>query len=471
MRIDSDRAGSYGSTLSIEPGGSEPVPESERHGHPSQLLWTWSSPNMEFATIFVGALGVLYFGLGLGQAILAILVGNALASLAHGVLSALGPRSGLAQMMQSRRAFGYRGDLLPAGLNAVLLGAGWFAVNASSGALAFAELTGWNTVACLVLAATVTCLLAVLGHNVIQLFERYAFPVLVVFFAIGIVIVLTRADWTDPGDPVPGAFWIAVGASFGYTAGWTPMAADYSRYFRPRDSRAAGIYAAVGEFVSSTVMQIAGAAAVTAVGVSLWNFDNPTSSYAGLLPVWLGVLTLIAICLGSTSANALNLYSSALSFAALGIEFSTRFLRAILAVAVAVVGTIIAVIGLSNIGTFQNFLLVMAYWIGPWLGVMFANLWLCRVTDDPAVYTARTYRNPAGPVAMAVGAVLSIWLLSNQSFYVGPVAERWPHIGDLTFLAGFVIAFGLTAVLHRFWGHPSRSAGRSMGDSRPPEVE
>lgn len=448
-----DRTAGYGSTLSIEPGGAEPIPPTERRGHPSQLLWTWSSPNLEFATIFVGALGVLYFGLGLWQAVLAIVLGNGLAAVAHGALSAWGPRSGLSQMMFSRRAFGYLGNILPAGLNAVLLGVGWFAVNSASGALALSELTGLTTTAALILVAAATCVLAVLGHNIIQLFERYAFPVLAVCFSIDVVIVLFAADWTGSGNPVPGAFWIAMAASFGYTAAWTPMAADYSRYFRPEDARRAGLFAATGLFLTTTIMQVAGAAAVTAVGVGLWNSGNPTASYAGLLPGWLGVLTLVAITLGSTSANTLNLYSSALSFAALGVEFSTRFLRAILAVVIAVIGTSIAVIGLANIATYQNFLLVTSYWIGPWLGVMFANLLLCRHTADAGRVTARGYRNPSGVVAMLVAGLLSIWLLSNQSFYVGPIPQRWPEVGDMTFVAGFGIAFVLTAVLHRLWGH------------------
>ena len=45
----------YGSkATAVEPGGAEPIPLADRHGRPSQMFWTWVSPNMEFATIFVG---------------------------------------------------------------------------------------------------------------------------------------------------------------------------------------------------------------------------------------------------------------------------------------------------------------------------------------------------------------------------------------------------------------------------------
>ncbi len=53
------REGSYGTqVMTVEPGGAEFIPLNERHGRPLQLFWTWTSPNMEFATIFVGVLAV-----------------------------------------------------------------------------------------------------------------------------------------------------------------------------------------------------------------------------------------------------------------------------------------------------------------------------------------------------------------------------------------------------------------------------
>ena len=55
-----------------------PIPntDTDRHGRPRQLFWTWTSPNMEFATIFVGVLAVQVFGLTFGQAVAAILLGT-----------------------------------------------------------------------------------------------------------------------------------------------------------------------------------------------------------------------------------------------------------------------------------------------------------------------------------------------------------------------------------------------------------
>src|SRR5216683_3385305 len=136
------REGDYGErVIAVEPGGAEFIPLHERHGRPLQLFWTWTSPNLEFATVFVGVLGVALFGLSFWQAALAIVIGTGLGSISQGILSARGPSHGVPQMVLSRLGFGYWGNALPAGLNAITAGIGWFAVNSVSGTFALNTLT------------------------------------------------------------------------------------------------------------------------------------------------------------------------------------------------------------------------------------------------------------------------------------------------------------------------------------------
>ena len=388
----------YGSkATAVEPGGAEPIPLEDRHGKPSQMFWTWVSPNMEFATIFVGVIAVLFFGLTFWQAVAAIVIGNALGAISHGVLTSWGPERGLAQMVLSRKPFGYRGNVLPAGINAIVAGVGWFAVNAISGALALSALTGWNGYLCLVIGVVLMLAVAFLGYNFVHLFERFAFPVLVVIFLAGMAVILPATQTGPVGDAVPGGFWIALGASFGYTAGWNPYAADYSRYLPPAAAKRSGIYAGVGNFLSSTVLQIAGAAAVTAVGVANWNGANPTGSYISLMPGWLGGITLLAIFIGAISANALNLYSAAMSFAAVGLHLPTAFARAVIALVVGLAGLVVAIFTLNHVEVYEGFLLLIAYWIGPWLGVVFADRVLDKTSDRPHAVHQHPARQPGRP--------------------------------------------------------------------------
>ena len=154
--------------------------------------------------MFVGVLAVIVFGLDFWTAVAAFVVGNALGAVFHGVLTSWGPRTGLGQMALSRKAFGYRGNLLPAGLNAFLGGLGWLAVNSISGALALSTFTRWSPYLCLTLAMVVTLCIAVFGHNLVQVFERVAFPVLAAVFLVGVGLVLMQAQPGATGAPVPG---------------------------------------------------------------------------------------------------------------------------------------------------------------------------------------------------------------------------------------------------------------------------
>src|SRR2546428_814980 len=162
------REGTYGARVAaVEPGGAELIPLDERHGRPLDLFWTWMSPNLEFATVFVGVLAVLVFHQTLWQAVLAIVVGTALGSLTQGLLSVRGPVYGVPQMVLSRIGFGFRGNILPAGINAVVAGIGWFAVNSVSGAFALATLLHLPTLLSLVIVVAAQVVVAFFGHNLV----------------------------------------------------------------------------------------------------------------------------------------------------------------------------------------------------------------------------------------------------------------------------------------------------------------
>src|SRR3954447_14581728 len=373
------RPGEYGAkVIAVEPGGAEFAPLHERHGRPVQLLWTWLSPNLEFATVFLGVLATGIIGLSFWQAALAILIGTGLGSLSQAVLSGRGPKYGVPQMVLSRIGFGWWGNALPAGLNAVIAGIGWFAVNSVSGALALNALTKLPSWLCLLIVVVIQIVIAYLGHNLVQVFERYAAPVLGIIFLIACIIIFSKGSYGGAGSGAGiGGFLIIVGATFGYAAGWNPYAADYTRYLPPTVSKLrTGLSAGLGVFLSCTVLELAGAAStsiVTDAGL------NPTTAFTSHLGTVVGDLTLLAIALGAIAANAVKVYSGALSFTAMGFTIPLRAARAVTAVGFGVVGLILAWSALEDAGArYENFLLVISYWIGPWLGVYFADQVLRR---------------------------------------------------------------------------------------------
>jgi purine-cytosine permease-like protein len=275
-----------------------------------------------------------------------------------------------------------------------------------------------------------------------------------VIFLIGLIVVFSKshpgAPRINPGFPLPtsGGFLIETAATFGYACGWNPYASDYTRYLPPGTNRPrVGLFAGLGVLISCILLEAGGAAMVSAAGKSA---DVIPGAYTGLMPTWLGDLTLLSIAVGAVCANVLNIYSGAMSFLALGIRLPLRRARAMVAVIFGVLGFILALIAIANPKVnYENFLLIIAYWIGPWLGVVLVDRYLRRGEDVTALALDTRRENLAGPVAMAVGIAVSIPLFSNQTQYIGVVPSHHPGVGDITFFVGFVVAAVLYVVLFR----------------------
>ena len=455
------REGEYGGKLAaIEPGGAEFIPLSERHGNPLQLLWTWTSPNLEFATVFVGVLGVAAFGLSFWQATAALVLGTALGSVTHAVLSSQGPKYGVPQMILSRIPFGYRGNWLPAGLNSITAGIGWFAVNSVSGAFALNTLTHMPKWLSLLIIVVAQLTIAFFGHNLAHVVEKWALPILGLAFLLAAISIFSKANASAPHGPNAsfglggtGGFMLTLGGAFGYAVGWNPFASDYTRYMKPTTSRrAVGLYAGLGVFVSCVALEMIGAASAT-IGKSTDALNDPTSAFTGHMSTALADFVLVAIAIGAVCANVLNIYSGAMSFLTLGFRLPLALRRAIVAAVAGTIGFIVALTGLHDAGEkYTNFLLVVAYWIAPWLGVMFSDMLLRRrVRVDGFLFD--TKHNPwAGWAAMGIAMVVSIWLFSDQTKYLAPIPKAHPGIGDLTFEVGFVLAAVLYAIFYKLQG-------------------
>jgi NCS1 nucleoside transporter family len=438
--------------VAVEPGGNEFIAEADRHGKPSQMFWTWTSPNLEFATIFVGVLAVAVYGMSFWQGVAGIVIGTGLGALAHYFLSARGPLHGVPQMVLGRMAFGFKGNAVPSVLMAVTAGVGWFATNSVSGAYAMAALFGIGPLVALVIIVLVQTAFAFFGHNLVQAFEKYSFPVLAVIFAIASVVILSKSHVGAPavagGVGGLGGFLLTVGTAFGYAAGWTPYAADYTRYLPSAVSRArTGLFASAGLFLSCVVLEIVGAASVT-IGPAL--SANPTEAFTGELASPLAKATLLAIAIGAIAANSINIYSGAMAFVTIGIKLPAHIARALVTVFFGVVGFLVAWWALPDYAqSYEAFLLIIAYWIGPWLGVLFADQHLRRGQTIAGFLYDRSYANWTGLLSFAIGLVVSVVLFANQVKFTGYIAKAMPQLGDITFFVGFLLAAGSYLLLCR----------------------
>jgi NCS1 family nucleobase:cation symporter-1 len=429
----------------IETNDVAPIPAGERHGKPWHLFTVWSSPNLEFATVFVGALAII-FGLDLWSGILAVVVGNALAAITHGILSTWGPEAGLPQMVLGRTAFGKLGNLIPAGLSTLVAGIGWFAVNTVSGSLALTSLVKWNLGISLAVVILAQIAIAFIGHNLIQKWERFTSYGLALVWIIVLIVVLPQGHYDGVANHFNWAsFTLAAGAAYGYTAGWTPFASDYTRYLPANSNkRSLGWFAGLGNFFSTTLLMGLGVVAWTLVAKG-----SPTDVFVALLPNWLAPLTLLAIAVGSVSANVLNVYSGAMSFLAMGFKLGFKTRRAIMVALAGVIGGVVAVLAANNVGhlgdNLEGFLLVVSYWVAPWIAIVLVDRFMRKGADFGALALSAR-ENLAGPIAFVVAAGFSIWGFANQQLYTGPLAKQY-GVGDITAIVGFVVAAVLYFVL------------------------
>jgi len=446
------REGEYGARVAaIEPGGVEFIPERERHGRPIDLLWTWTSPNLEFATVFVGVIPVAFFGGGFLPTVLALVIGTALGSLTHAVLSSWGPRFGVPQLVQARGAFGFHGNALPATLNAFTAGVGWFIVNSVSGAFALQALIGWRFWIGYVIVVVAQVGVAFLGHNLVHAFERAVLPYLAVVFAIATVVILAKTHYgagfdahNSPGGGRSAAFILAVFIAYGYVIGWNPYASDYTRYLPSSvDRRRVGLWAGLGVFVSCVVLETVGAGVATLHGTS----SNPTANFTAPLGHALADAVLVGIAVGAVAANVLNIYSGSMSFLTIGIELPLRLRRALVATASGVLGLVIGLVFKAQVGPgshYENFLLAIAYWITPFLAVVLLDYRLRRGEYAESEFFDRRREHWQAPVAMlcGIGASVPFWD-QGHPIPLGYIPEHYPQLGDLSFFVGFVVAAGV----------------------------
>ena len=435
--------------LKVEPKGIEPIGPHERHGKPFTIFTLWFGANVEFATLVTGALATGVFGLSFWQAALAIVIGNVLGALALGALSTFGPKHGVPQLIQSRKAFGYYGNFIPGILNFVA-GFSWFAVNTVLGVYALEWLFHMSFGLGLVIMAIIQIVIAVYGYNLIHVLERYlaifltvVFLIVTVYgFANGHISAAPNLKLASAVGGTTGAFMLTLAIAFSYCLGWMAFASDYTRYLPEKTSARAVFGNAFWSLLIAGIwLEVLGAALATLKGIFV-----PTDLVTHLLPYALGVVTMIAVVLGTITANVLNIYSGALSSLVIDIPMK----RWMSAVVVGVLGTLLAWYASQN-GTFfskyQTFLFLLGYWVAPWLAVVLVDYFV-KAKGEYATSEFYDRKRPFGMGfwAWIIGVLASVPFMNQYGMFVGPFASSHPQFGDITYFVGFVVAALVYAV-------------------------
>ena len=451
----------------IEQRGIDLIPDAERKMKPAGLFWLWAGAVFNVEFFFYGTL-IMAFGLSLGQAILAVLVGNLFYAFL-GWASLQGPETGTTAFMVSRAPFGQNGNRPVALFNWVTqvgfeIEGVYFVV--ATVILLFshygATLGTVAKIVVIVLAALAQLALPLLGHATITKVLRYLAFVFIVFFAVLAGFTFNRLHLSSFHQPAASwAVWttalvliISVGG-----LGWTENGNDYSRYL-PRSTPKSQTFwtAALGAGIPSVLLELLGVFAftITKKTVGITQLGVPQT-----FPSWFVVPFLIFAILQLLSINTIDLYSSGVTLQALGVPIK-RSVAVFIDIVVCAVITYFILFHGNFAKDFAGFLLYIVVWLSAWFGILMVDYVLRRGRYDPPALAAERgglyWRNggihwPA-IIAQALGMVAALlWINAAFAFpaYTGPIANHFPGLqgGDLSWAIGIVVGGGLYYLLAR----------------------
>ncbi|MFI9594421.1 purine-cytosine permease family protein [Nonomuraea sp. NPDC052265] len=454
-------------TMAVERNGINAVPDSERHGRPSDLFWPWAGANL---SLFGVAFGVYVVGLGLGvvPAVLTGAVGYALSFLLVGLVAVAGSRSGVPTMTLGRAPFGYQGNKLPAVLSYVS-NVGWEIVlvtlSAQSGAAILRRVAPGipettATAGCFAVSALVVIAVGVYGHAMIMVVQRYLTYAFVVLTVVYMILMAPKLGGSLETTAGPGG-WVG-GVILAMTLlglGWVNCGADYSRYL-PAGSRprSVALWTTLGGALPPMVLLV--------FGVLLAGGDpklaeaaggDPVGALAAALPTWFLLPYLLTAIGGFLAGAIMDIYSSGLSMLALGVPVR-RHLAVLIDGALMVLGGYYLLFVSDNFfGTFQAFLAIIGVVMAAWVAIFLVDMW--RLRDGGRAYDERLLRpgapalNPAGLVSLVVASVVGVGLITSADEHIAAVVGflMSDELRSSTFGAaniGVVIALAVAGALY-----------------------
>ncbi len=411
--------------------GIEPVPEKHRVLGFFDYFALWSSLGMGLLVLLAGTL--LVPGLGLGQALVAILIGTALGVLLLALAGVVGSDNAIPTMVLLRPVLGLHGSYLPTLLNLIqLIGWGSFEIiiMAQAADSITKSLFGFsNYFIWVFLFATFCTLLAIGGPLVVvrQWLEKFA-----VWLVYAITIWLTWHLFThyDIGTllraPGTGAlpFWLAVDLVVAMPISWMPLVADYNRFAKKTTQAFWGTY--LGYFLANAWFYALGALFVLAL--------KTEDLIPAIMTVTGGGVALVLILVDETDNAFADIYSAAVSSQ----NVLPKAKQWLLATAIGFVCFLLA--AAVPIGQYEEFLLLVGSVFVPLFGLLLADYF---VLNRRKYQITELYREPP-PYWLGLNPIaLAVWIMGIFAYHY--IARNVPHLGAS--IPSFLITLILYLVL------------------------
>ena len=432
--------------------GVTPVPERLRALSFGDLALLWGNLGVSLLVLVAGSF--LGPALGLGRALLAILVGALVGNALLGLAGLIGAERRVPGMVLLRDPLGARGSYAPTALN-VLQNLGWatfelIVIATAASALAERVLGFDARWVWVLLFGALTCALALAGP--ISVVRRYLrrFAVWAVAASVAYLTwwALDGADlaalWGAEGDGTL-TFWQGVDLTIAMAASWLPLAADYTRF--AKTGRSAFWGTAIGYFVPHAWLFALGSLLFLSRGLGALG-DLSELLVAIAAGGVAAALALLALTVDETDEPFANVYSAAVSMQNVFPGVSQRAI----------------VVGISAVATagalaidlvrYEIFLFLLGSAFVPLFGVLAADF-LVGAAQAVAVRWS-------GIGAWLTGFAVYQWLQPTGPEWWASLVGRAPEAGSLAIgasLPSFAVAFALYAGLRSAvaWRRPAFS--------------
>ena len=429
--------------LSVETHGIAPVPEDQRYGRPGRMFTVWFAPQVTMTGVFTGTLAIA-LGLGFWLGLLAMTIGTVLGSLPVAYLCTWGPRTGTAQLPNSRMAFG-GGVVLPAALQ-WLSSIAWDGLVGLFGGEALSILLGIPFWAAVLIVLALQGAVGFFGYEVIHRVQAVLTVVLLVTFVVFAVKLVSGHPVVTPptvaGADLLGAFVLEVTIALSLAISWASYAADFSRYL-PASSSPVRVFGFSFAGITLAYLFVQGIGIAGADLLADQTAEGVRTVMGGGV---LSVIALLAIALASVGSSAMNDYSGSLALQTIGV----RVRRPVSAVVVTVLAfSLIMWLHASDTASrFTDVLLLVGYWIPAFVAIVVID-WLIRIKGRRSINPALEVTDRTDAIAAIVVFVLSYAAaipFMDTTLIHGPVAQAW-HGADIAYFVNFLVA----AVLYGGW--------------------
>ena len=462
----------FAKRFGVEENGIERIPAEARVDQsPFDQFSFFSSANVGMSTIVLGALGPSLFALGWWDSFLAILFFNLIGALAPALIIGLGPKLGLRTMTIPRYSFGWWPTKVLAFVN-LIAQLGWALVNNLAGSQLLYDVSDEKlplSIAVLIVSIA-SFIIGLFGYRVIHIFDKYSYIVMYVCF----IIVAGFGGKHFYNAPMPSGTAEAANiltfgtAIIGYEFAWLPMSADYCTYMKEDVPAWKPVTWAYVGFATSQIFieWLAAALALTVIDPD-FQAAYDTASIGGLIGqvfqgygagvAGFGKFIMVILAFSTIPPIVVNIYSLGLSAQVVSL-WALKIPRLVWSILGTIVFTVAAMVGRDELLTIMNnFLLMLAYWLTPFIFILAVEHWWFRrhTGYDLDAWNKKNLLpiGIAASVTFLAGFALGM-VSCSQAFLVGPLATAIAYNNGYGVDISWLIQMVFSTVLYvplRYW--------------------